>query len=408
MIADDDLTIRTVLGKALSRQGYRVRTTAHAATLWHWASQGEGDLIITDVMMPDGDGLELVPSLQRLRPEMKIIVISAQNSLSTSAKAIELGVFGYLPKPFDLKELTKLVGLALTNNDATEVVSAHQRNKNDFPLIGNSPAIKALFRKMGKYAANDAPILITGGAGSGKTLAAKSLCLSRPKNEIFLIEDLDELDVNKQKALLKEVDEALTMGKKILSIASSNLFRKVKSGDFDQRLFDRLAVMELEIPNLDQRQEDITLLIEHFQNLHGSTHVYSPKIIAYLKEQKWPGNVRQLENLVRLLSVDVDQQRLELYHVEAGFERYEGDLNHGDVEARDINSIIKVWVENQTDNAEDAKDLHRNLVQLVERPLIENVLAKTRFNQIKASDILGLNRNTLRKKISELKILKPK
>lgn len=409
LIADDDLTIRTVLGKALSRHGYRVRTTAHAATLWHWASQGEGDLIITDVMMPDGDGLELVPSLQKLRPEMKFLVISAQNSLSTSARANELGVFAYLPKPFDLKELIKLVALALSNNETSNQDDLQQPRTNDFPLIGNSTVIKNLFRKMGKYAASEAPVLITGNAGTGKTLAARSLSLDRPEDQILILEDIDQVDLSKQRELLQEVEVAIKAGLKIVATASLGLFQKLKVGDFDQHLFDRLAVLELKMPDLDQRLEDIALLVEHFKKLQGSTQVYSPKVIGYLKQQKWFGHVRQLENLVCQLSADFDHQQLEVSHVEAAYSRFDqigGSL--GSFESYDVNTAVRLWVSDQMDNLDDANDLHRDLVKLLEKPLIESVLAKTKFNQIKASEILGLNRNTLRKKISELKIEKEK
>src|ERR1700740_1819797 len=114
LVADDDRAIRTVLNQALARYGYDVRTTGNAATLWRWVAEGEGDLVITDVVMPDENGLDLIPRIRKIRPELRIIVMSAQNTLMTAVKATERGAFEYLPKPFDLRELVSVVERALT------------------------------------------------------------------------------------------------------------------------------------------------------------------------------------------------------------------------------------------------------------------------------------------------------
>src|ERR671929_1530954 len=141
LVADDDRAIRTVLNQALGRLGHDVRTTGNAATLWRWVSEGEGDLVITDVVMPDENGLDLIPRIHKIRPELRIIVMSAQNTLLTAVKATERGAFEYLPKPFDLKELVNVVERALSvPQTASRCVS--EEVEDPLPLIGRSPAMQ--------------------------------------------------------------------------------------------------------------------------------------------------------------------------------------------------------------------------------------------------------------------------
>ena len=151
LVADDDRAIRTVLGQALSRLGHDVRTTSNAATLWRWVSDGEGDLVITDVVMPDENGLDLVPRIKKLRPELRIIVMSAQNTLLTAVKATERGAFEYLPKPFDLRELVHVVERALTvPHVSTTSAEEAQDAEDQLPLIGRSQAMQEIYRVLAR------------------------------------------------------------------------------------------------------------------------------------------------------------------------------------------------------------------------------------------------------------------
>src|SRR5262245_34508494 len=175
LIADDDRAIRTVLNQALGRLGYDVRTTGHAATLWSWVADGLGDLVITDVVMPDENGLDLVPRIRKLRPELRVIVMSAQNTLLTAVKATERGAFEYLPKPFDLKELVNVVERALSpaRTPATEEALAPPEEK--LPLIGRSPAMQDIYRVLARLMGTDLTVMITGESGTGKELVARAL-----------------------------------------------------------------------------------------------------------------------------------------------------------------------------------------------------------------------------------------
>src|SRR5215468_8641544 len=175
LVADDDTAIRTVLNQALSRAGYEVRLTGNAATLWRWASAGEGDLVITDVVMPDENAFELLPRSKKVRPELPIIVMSAQNTLMTAITAAERGAYEYLPKPFDLNELTSVVQRALEARTERKVQSSDTQNEEGLPLIGRSPAMQEIYRVIARLMQTDLTVMISGESGTGKELVARAL-----------------------------------------------------------------------------------------------------------------------------------------------------------------------------------------------------------------------------------------
>jgi two-component system, NtrC family, nitrogen regulation response regulator GlnG len=173
LVADDDHGIRTVLTQALGRAGYDVRTTGNAETLWRWVSDGDGDLVITDVVMPDENGLDLIPRIKKVRPDLRIIVMSAQNTLLTAVKAAERGAFEYLPKPFDLGELVAVVNraLALKPQEHTPANDTAER----LPIVGRSPAMQEIYRAVARLMNTDLTVMITGESGTGKELVARAL-----------------------------------------------------------------------------------------------------------------------------------------------------------------------------------------------------------------------------------------
>src|SRR3712207_2650451 len=174
LLADDDAAIRTVLNQALSRAGYEVRSSSNAATLWRWVSQGEGDLIITDVMMPDETAFDLLPRIKKLRPDLPVIVMSAQNTFMTAIKASERGAYEYLPKPFDLKELVAVVGRALSRPRAP-APGGQAGESEDIPLVGRSAAMQEIYRALARLMPTDLTVMITGESGTGKELVARAL-----------------------------------------------------------------------------------------------------------------------------------------------------------------------------------------------------------------------------------------
>ena len=174
LLADDDAAIRTVLNQAITRAGYEVRTTSNIATLWRWVSSGEGDLVVTDVIMPDGNVFDLMPRITRHRPDLPMIVMSAQNTFMTAIKASELGAYDYLPKPFDLNELISTIKRALSqqrNTDSPDVVD----DGESMPLVGRSSAMQEVYRVLARLMQTDLTLLVTGESGTGKELVARAL-----------------------------------------------------------------------------------------------------------------------------------------------------------------------------------------------------------------------------------------
>ncbi|HRK18688.1 MAG TPA: sigma 54-interacting transcriptional regulator, partial [Hyphomicrobiaceae bacterium] len=176
LIADDDSAIRTVLNQALVRAGYAPRVTGNAATLWRWVSQGEGDVVITDVVMPDENAFDLIPRIKRIRPDLPIIVMSAQNTLMTALSAAEKGAYEYLPKPFDLNELVGLVGRALADPGRKPKPDGEREAQGEeLPLIGRSNAMQDIYRVLARLTQTDLTVMITGESGTGKELVARVL-----------------------------------------------------------------------------------------------------------------------------------------------------------------------------------------------------------------------------------------
>src|SRR5260370_37776545 len=175
LVADDDTAIRTVLNQALSRAGYEVRLTGNAARLWHWVSEGEDDLVITDVVMPDENAFDLLPRIKKMRRNLPVSVMSAQNTFMTAIRASERGAYEYLPKPFDLKELIAIVGRALSEPKERTLAPVKHDDFDSIPLVGRSPAMQEIYRVLARLIQTDLTLMISGESGTGKELVARAL-----------------------------------------------------------------------------------------------------------------------------------------------------------------------------------------------------------------------------------------
>src|SRR6056300_1585327 len=196
LVADDDRTIRTVLTQALTRAGCKVHATSSLTTLMRWVEEGRGDAVVSDVMMPDGNGLEMLPRIHELRPTLPVIIISAQNTIMTAIQAKEAEAFDYLPKPFDLPELMQRVSRALkrrvSNRPSKE---EHVAAPEELPLIGKTPAMQNLYRTVANIVNSDLPVLIHGESGTGKSLIAKTIHdLSDRRTLPFVTVNLEDLE----------------------------------------------------------------------------------------------------------------------------------------------------------------------------------------------------------------------
>ncbi|MEK9646797.1 MAG: nitrogen regulation protein NR(I) [Alphaproteobacteria bacterium] len=467
LVADDDRAIRTVLEQALARQGYDVKAANNATTLWSWVADGEGDLVITDVVMPDENGLDLVPRIRELRPEMKVIVMSAQSTLLTAVKANERGAYEYLPKPFDLGELLGVVERALSDTKDTDSYAADEENEQ-LPLIGRSAAMQNIYRVLARLMPTDLTVMINGESGTGKELVARALhdygkrrngpfiainMAAIPRDlieaELFghergaftgatgrgigrfeqaqrgtlFLDEIGDMPIDAQTRLLRVLQdgEYTTVGGRtpiradvrIIAATHRDLIKQVKQGHFREDLFYRLNVVPIRLPPLRDRTEDIPELVEHFF-ARGAANglpfkVIHPAAMNVLMRHSWLGNVRELENLVQRLAalyadetITADVVRDELSEA-AGTGSSAGAVDEEETMSGAIERhLLRMFAESEGGRPENG--LYNRVLQEMERPLIQLTMASTRGNQIRAAEILGLNRNTLRKKIRELDI----
>lgn len=465
LVADDDRSIRTVLTQALGREGYDVRTTSNAATLWRWVSEGEGNLVIIDAVMPDENGLDLLPRIKKIRPELRIIVMSAQNTLLTAVKAAERGAFEYLPKPFDLKELVIVVRRALSAPRMLAAPGTHAPAEEKLPLIGRSAAMQEIYRTLARLMNTDLTVMINGESGTGKELVARALhdygkrrngpfvainmaAIPRDliESELFghekgaftgamnrspgrfeqaeggtlFLDEIGDMPSEAQTRLLRVLQEGeyTTIGGRapiranirIIAATHRDLSQLIRQGLFREDLFYRLNVVPIRLPPLRERVEDIPELVTHFlaQAAQEGLPVKTLDTAAVdrLKVYRWPGNVRELENLMRRLTALCSQEVI-------GVEVIEGELINAPpgVEETGPEDSMTAMIERHLRDYFAAHagglptpGLYDRVVREVERPLITLTLEATRGNQIKAAQVLGLNRNTLRKRIRELDV----
>ncbi len=467
LIADDDAAIRTVVNQALARAGYSPRATSNAATLWNWVSQGDGDVVITDVIMPDENAFDLIPRIKKIRPDLPIIVMSAQNTFMTAITATERGAYEYLPKPFDLKELVAVVGRALKEPRGNKTAARREPETENLPLIGRSPAMQDVYRIMARLMNTDLTVMITGESGTGKELVARALhnfgqrrngpfvavnmaAIPREliESELFghekgaftgaasriigrfeqadggtlFLDEIGDMPMEAQTRLLRVLQEGefTTVGGRtpirtdvrIVAATNKNLEQQIAQGLFREDLFFRLNVVPLRLPPLRERTEDIPDLVHHFSTLAEKNGLQrktiQPDAMERLKRYSWPGNIRELENLVRRLTALYAQDTITRDIID-------NELASAQPAAHEVRNsgqtTLSEWMENHLADyfagyGEDLPPtgLYDRILKEIEPPMITAALAATRGNQIKAAELLGLNRNTLRKKVREHKI----
>ncbi|SER31711.1 nitrogen metabolism transcriptional regulator, NtrC, Fis family [Faunimonas pinastri] len=467
LVADDDAAIRTVLNQALSRAGYSVRLTSNAATLWRWVAEGEGDVVITDVVMPDENVFDLLPRIKRTRPDLPVIVMSAQNTFMTAIRASEKGAYDYLPKPFDLKELITVVGRARAEPRGPKRVGREDETGEAIPLVGRSPAMQDIYRMLARLMQTDLTVMISGESGTGKELVARALhdygkrrkgpfvavnmaAIPRDliESELFghergaftgaqtrsagrfeqaeggtlFLDEIGDMPMDAQTRLLRVLQqgEYTTVGGRtpirtdvrIVAATNKDLRVLIRQGLFREDLFFRLNVVPIRLPPLRERADDIPDLVRHFlaitekEGLPAKT--IEPGAIEAMQHYRWPGNVRELENLVRRVTALYPQERISAALIESELApTVEAEAPSNVPDPNDLSGAVERYLTRYFSGFGEGlppPGLYHRILREIEMPLISAVLGATRGNQIKASELLGVNRNTLRKKIRDLDV----
>ena len=441
LVADDDRTIRTVLTQALTRAGCKVHATSSLMTLMRWIEEGKGDLVISDVMMPDGNGLDALPRIGKLRPGLPVIVISAQNTIMTAIQAAEASAYDYLPKPFDLPDLMKRSARALDlkRRTAQKAQAPVREPGEDLPLVGRTAAMQALYRLVARVMNTDLAVLVTGESGTGKSLIARAIhdfsdrrsqpfvvaqgsdlsgidgpsaLMARARGGSLVFDEVADYDDEAQARIVRMLDMFGENAPRVMATSQIDLAARMEAGQFRQDLFYRLGGVTLHVPSLRERVDDIPLLADHFlargERDTGATRKMSNEARDLVRAYSWPGNVRQLENTLRRLLVTSSEPEIARAEVEAvlGSQPALEPLRGGG-EAEKLSASVARHLKRYFDlhgGALPPPGVYQRILKEVEAPLIEIALDATAGNQARCADLLGINRNTLRKKITDLDI----
>ncbi|MDB9762612.1 nitrogen regulation protein NR(I) [Alphaproteobacteria bacterium] len=465
LIADDDSAIRLVLEKKFNRSGFTTKSTNKGKTLLSWIESGEGDLIITDVVMEDSNGLELLPLIQKARPNLPVLLMSGLNTIKTAIDANAGGAYEYFPKPFDLDKVLDVVVKAFNTGKIVKKKSDKVNLLDDnIPIIGRSIAMQEVYSILAKVVTSDLTVMIRGESGTGKELIARALHDYSPRkdkpfiainmaaiprelieSELFgyergaftgadksskgkfeladkgtlFLDEIGDMPVEAQTRLLRVLQDGYftTVGGKIpiytnvriVTATHRNLGDMITDGLFREDLYYRLNVIPIFVPPLRERSDDVPLLINHFLNKFTEINTDKKSIdteaMMALKSYQWPGNVRELENLIKRIIILTPQVTIDLETINLYLSKFEN------INSKNVNNSLCASVEKHLNQYFDlhkndlpANGLYDRIIHEVERPLIIKTLKFVRGNQLKASELLGINRNTLRKKIMYLDI----
>ncbi len=464
LLADDDSAIRTVLTQALNRAGYSVRATATATALWRWVSEGQGDVVLTDVVLPDENAFDVIPRIKKLRPNLPIIVMSAQNTIMTAITAAERGAYDYLPKPFDLNALVQTVGRALEQASKPSAAPAKKKPASEnLPIVGRSAAMQDIYRVIARLTQTDLTVMIVGESGTGKELVARALhdygrrrkgafvavnmaAIPREliESELFghekgaftgatsrmagrfeqaeggtlFLDEIGDMPLEAQTRLLRVLQQSeytsvggvapIKTNVRIIAATHRDLRQLIAQGQFREDLFFRLNVVPLHLPALRERLEDLPDLARHFLERAPAEGLQqkeiSPEAVAALQTYRWPGNVRELENLIRRLLAMESDDTITATSVlrELSTNQPLRQQNQRSVEISEPSEFFENYLAEYFASFGSnlpPGGLYERILAEIEPPLLRASLAATNGNQLKAADLLGINRNTLRTKL---------
>ena len=465
IIAEDDESIRLVTSRYLQDLGYDVILASNLKELWKLIESNKGDALITDVMLPDGELFDILPQIIEYRESLPVIVVSAKNNLQTAISATKQGAYEYLPKPFDLDELQKLVKKALESKQNSKNKTKLRNESEKQLIVGRSPSMQELYKSIARLSQNDLTVMIYGESGTGKELVAKALHKYSARSEkpfialnmaaipndlieselfghekgsftgahqksdgkfklaekgTLFLDEIGDMPIDAQTRLLRVLQEGeftpiggkekILADTRIIAATHKNLSNLIEKGEFREDLFYRLNVVPINIPPLRERKEDIPELVNHFlekaKTLKLEPKKFNTESFQILEKYQWPGNVRELENFIlKLCALYADE-----IIMNEDLVKEIKNLQKLDQQMLDTDSQFSKILENYLSkninkiNTEYQGDVYNYFVTELEKVLLFEVLKNKNGNQLKAAELLGLNRNTLRKKITELNI----
>ena len=455
LLVEDDAAIATVIRSALEDDGFSVDRCDSIAARDKLLSTGRYDVMLTDVMLADGDGIATIDTVRAAAPDMPLIVLSAQNTLDTAVRASDTGAFEYFPKPFDLDDLVRAVSQAVGTGDKPgEVAEAG----DGLPLVGRSQAMQAVYRMITRVLRNDLTVLILGESGTGKELVAEAIhqlghrksgpfvavnAAAIPadliESELFghekgaftgaiaqaigkfeqanggtlFLDEIGDMPLEAQTRLLRALQsgrirrvggrQEIAVDVRIVAATNRDLSPMIASGRFREDLFYRLNVVPIQLPPLRDRVEDVEALTKHFLGLAAREGLPERRIdraaLTLLEQRPWRGNVRELQNAIYRLALMARDDVIDAATVSGVL----GDAATAPVEAEG-NALRGALVNWLARHAPVEGTVYHRALAAFERPLFEHALAQTGGNQLRAARLLGINRNTLRKKLAELEI----
>jgi two-component system nitrogen regulation response regulator GlnG len=468
LVADDEESMRWVLSKALKRKGFTVDLAKDGDEALGMIQATSYDLAILDIKMPGLSGLELLDRVRELKNELLVVIMTAEASMKNAVEAMKRGAYDYITKPFDLDVIDAIIEKIDKAREMTSQVSLLKEELKDRyqlekTIIGNSPAMRDIYKTIGKVAPSDVTVLIEGESGTGKELIARAIhfnskrlgkpfiainCAAIPKelleSELFgfekgaftgaverklgkfeqanggtiFLDEIGDMPLDLQAKILRVLQEkevtrtggnqSIFVDTRIVAATNQDLEEKVRQKGFREDLYYRLNVVPILLVPLRERKEDIPLLVEYFLKKTCSEMELPEKqcmndALRLLSEYSWPGNVRELENTIKR-AVILSSDPLLTIDDFSGLKMQNGSA--GRSEELSLEALVEMKLRSSLGNLDkmESGDLYGMVLEQMERPLIRFVLEKTRGNQVKAADIMGINRNTLRKKIQELDI----
>lgn len=455
-ILDDDRSIRWVLEKSLSKTGLNTETFDNGDDLLHRLSHVRPDAIISDIRMPGISGLDLLSTIQEQYPQLPVIIMTAHSDLESAVSSYSRGAFEYLPKPFDIDEAVAMTQRALDHVKEQQVEPNHDAAVVSQEIIGEAPAMQEVFRAIGRLSQSNISVLINGESGTGKELVAHALHKHSPRSkhvfiplnvaaipkeliesELFghekgaftgatsqrtgrfeqanggtlFLDEIGDMPADTQTRLLRVLSDgefyrvgghtSIKVDVRIIAATHQNLERLVEQHLFREDLFHRLNVIRIHIPKLCERREDIPQLASHFlksaaEELEMEAKVLKPETEAYLTGLSWPGNVRQLENFCRWITVMASSREVQLSDLPPEFKEQES--HRGDTGS--WTHALQTWADQELNLGNTG--ILNQATPLFERTMIDIALKHTAGRRRDAAILLGWGRNTLTRKIKEL------